>query len=161
LPDVICNTSPLQYLHQIRHLHILPALTSRIIVPSAVVEELRAGERLGVDLPRVEVLPWITMQSPVSAPALPLIADLGAGEAEVLMLALERVDAIVILDDALARQAATLCNLRRTGTLGLLLDAKHAGLVERTEPLLDDLRQHGFHLANHTREAVLMQAGEL
>jgi predicted nucleic acid-binding protein len=48
-----------------------------------------------------------------------------------------------------------------TGTLGLLLDAKRAGLIERVEPLMNELGSLGFRLAVHTRAAVLKLAGEL
>jgi predicted nucleic acid-binding protein len=34
LPNVICNTSPLQYLHQIGHLDLLPQLAGSVIVPN-------------------------------------------------------------------------------------------------------------------------------
>jgi len=45
LPEVICNTSPLQYLHQLGLLHVLPALAGQVVVPPAVVDELAEGER--------------------------------------------------------------------------------------------------------------------
>ncbi len=63
-----------------------------------------------------------------------------------LKLALECGDAIVILDDALASQAAHSLGLRVTGTLGLLLDAKRAGLITRIEPVLDTLESLRFRL---------------
>jgi len=87
--NVICNTSSFQYLHQIGQLHILPALAGKIIVPPAVVEELAVGRVAGVDLPDLLQLDWVMVQSPAGQSALPLISDLGAGESEVLMLALE------------------------------------------------------------------------
>jgi hypothetical protein len=37
LADVIANTSPLQYLHQVGQLDLFPKLFGRIIVPEAVV----------------------------------------------------------------------------------------------------------------------------
>jgi predicted nucleic acid-binding protein len=43
LPEVICNTSPLQYLHQIGQLSIIPALVRAIVVPPSVVVEIDAG----------------------------------------------------------------------------------------------------------------------
>jgi len=46
------------------------------------------------------------VQSPTGQSALPLISDLGAGESEKLMLALETPGATVILDDMLARRVA-------------------------------------------------------
>jgi len=51
LPEVICNTSPLQYLHQIGQLQLLPALAGHITVPPAVLEELAAGQAQGLNLP--------------------------------------------------------------------------------------------------------------
>jgi predicted nucleic acid-binding protein len=51
LPEVISNTSPLQYLHQLGILHIFPTLATRVIIPPAVVEELRVGRELGISLP--------------------------------------------------------------------------------------------------------------
>jgi predicted nucleic acid-binding protein len=71
--------------------------------------------------------------------ALPLINDLGPGEAQVLMLALEHDEAIVILDDGLARRVAEMLEIPLTGTLGLLLDAKKAGLIANVGPALDQL----------------------
>ena len=50
--------------------------------------------------------------------------------------------------------------IRLTGTLGLLLDAKRAGLVPAVGPLLDRLVALRFRVAAHTRAAVLKLAGE-
>jgi uncharacterized protein len=89
LPEVNCNTSPLQYLHQLKLLHLLPALAGTVIIPLAVAEELVAGQRLGIDVPEVEKLEWLTIRQPMSAAVLPLVTDLGPGESHVLALALE------------------------------------------------------------------------
>ena len=160
MPEVICNTSPLQYLHQIGQLRILPALAGQIVVPAAVEKELEAGRRSGIDLPDLKTLEWIVIRKPMSKQAVPLITDLGPGETEVLMLALESSDPIVILDDGLARRFAETLQIRLTGTVGLLLDAKRAGLIDTVAPLLDQLRSLRFRLAPHTRKALLRLAGE-
>ena len=160
MPDVICNTSPVQYLYQVGLLHVLPSLAGHIIIPPAVAEELATGRAAGVRLPDPTRLEWMSIRQPTSAAALPLITDLGPGEAEVLMLALESQDAIAILDDALARKAAGILRLRVTGTLGLLLDAKRAGLISAVGPVLDQLQAAHFRVASRTRAAVLALAGE-
>lgn len=160
MPEVICNTSPLQYLHQIRQLSILSALAGHIIVPPAVLSELSEGRSRGVDLPDLDSLAWVTVRIPVSAPATSLIADLGTGEAQALMLALEISGAIVVLDDACARRMAETRHIPLTGTLGLLLDAKRAGLISTVKPCLDQLQLLHFRLAAQTRAAVLKLAGE-
>lgn len=160
MPDIICNTSPLQYLHQVGSLGLLPALVERVIVPPAVVAEIAAGRAIHVDLPDISALEWIAVRRPASTPALPLVTDLGAGESEVLALALESSDAVAILDDALARQVATTVGVRFTGTLELLLDAKRAGLIQAVAPVLDELQALRFRIAPHTRQAILKRAGE-
>ena len=141
-------------------LHILPALTKRVIVPPAVVEELSVGRALGLNLPDLATLNWVMVRHPVSQAALPLVTDLGPGETEVLMLALELNDPVAVLDDALARRVAETLGLHLTGTLGLLLDAKRAGLVTHVGRLLDQLEALRFRLAAHTRAAVIKLAGE-
>jgi predicted nucleic acid-binding protein len=160
LPEAICDTSPLQYLHQLELLHVLPALTEGVIIPPAVVDELATGRALGVNLPDVAELDWISVRHPISAAALPLITDLGPGETEVLMLALELPKTVTVLDDALARRVAHTLNLKLTGTLGILIDAKQAGMISSVEPWLNRLHALRFHLAQHTRNAVLKLAGE-
>ncbi|HEV7784406.1 MAG TPA: DUF3368 domain-containing protein, partial [Thermoanaerobaculia bacterium] len=84
----------------------------------------------------------------------------GPGETEVLMLALEASDPIVVLDDALARRLAETLKFRLTGTVGLLLDAKRAGLIESVALCLDRLQALRFRLSPRTRAAVLRLAGE-
>lgn len=136
------------------------AIVGQIIVPPAVVAELEEGRSRGVDLPDLHKLDWVLIRTPQSRTSVRLVTDLGSGETEVLMLALEAAEATVVLDDALARQLAEVLGVRLTGTLGLLLDAKQAGLVPSLTPVLDQLQALRFRLAPHTRAAVLKLAGE-
>ncbi|WP_129677278.1 DUF3368 domain-containing protein [Candidatus Chloroploca sp. Khr17] len=160
MPEIICNTSPLQYLHQVGLLDVVRTLVGRLIVPPAVVAELEEGRIRGVDVPDLSTLGWVSIRVPQSRAAVPLITDIGPGETQVLMLALESSDAIVVLDDALARQMAEVIGIRLTGTLGLLLDARRAGLIPALRPVIDQLQALRFRLAPHTRAAVLKLAGE-
>jgi len=160
LPEVICNTSPLQYLHQVGLLHILPSLARPVIIPASVVDELAAGRALGLDLPDPAGLEWITVQTPHSAPVLPMVTDLGPGETQVIALAIERQGAVAVLDDAIARQVAQNLGIRFTGTLGLLLDAKRTGAIRAITPVLDQLQSLRFRVSPRTREAVRRMAGE-
>ena len=74
MTDVICNTSPFQYLHQIDQLRILPALAGQITTPPAVVDEIAVGRSVGVDLPDLSQMAWIVVRRPASQSALPLIS---------------------------------------------------------------------------------------
>lgn len=160
MSDIICDTSPIQYLHQIGRLSLLSALAGNVIVPPHVVRELEAGRDLGINLPDIRALNWITVRSPLSMVALPLVKDLGPGETQVLALALELSNAVVILDDNLARQVARSLDIPVMGTLGVLLDAKRAGMVPAISPILDQLQALSFRLDPNTRHLVLKMAGE-
>jgi predicted nucleic acid-binding protein len=77
------------------------------------------------------------------------------------MLALERPDAVAIIDDKLARRVAETLRIKFTGTLGVLLDAKRSGLIEAVAPWLDRLEELRFRLSARARAALLREAGEL
>ena len=160
MPDVICNTSPLQYLHQAGVLELLPTLAGQVYVPEAVVAELREGQRRNVLLPTLEELSWLTVQPVRDRTLLPLVTHLGDGEKEVLALGLETEDALLILDDRDARRYARALELEITGTLGLLLRAKERGILDAVRPVLDRLQALGFRLNARTRQMVLKRASE-
>ena len=158
--EIICNTSPLQYLHQLGLLHLLPALVEKVVVPTAVFMEIETGRENWVDLPDLSMLEWIEIRQPQKLPVFPLPYDLGAGETEVLALAIELKDVIVILDDLLARRTALALGIEIIGTLGILLEAKRKNLLSEVKPILDKLDKLRFRLSNQTRDAVLKLSGE-
>jgi predicted nucleic acid-binding protein len=160
VPEVVCDVSPVQYLHQAGLLDLLRLRYGAITIPTAVAAELREGTLRGVDLPAFDALDWIRIRQPAGRLLLPIVADLGAGEREVLALGTETPDSLVILDDALARQYARMLNLALTGTLGVLLKAKESGLLPALAPVLERLEQLRFRLDPETRQAVLRLAGE-
>lgn len=48
---VVCNTSPLLYLHQVSNLELFAKLYGELTVPPAVESELRAGQERGIEVP--------------------------------------------------------------------------------------------------------------
>ena len=161
MPEVVANTSPIQYLFQLGLLDCLPQLYGVVFIPEAVAQELRNGFARGVPLPDLRSLSWLRACTVKSRAVLPLAAGLGAGEREVLALALELERPLVILDDGLARRFAQRLRLPLTGTLGLLLKAKQNRTIERMAPYLARLEALGFRLDASTRADVLELAGEL
>lgn len=160
MPDIVCDTSPIQYLHQIELLHLLPALAGRIFIPPAVLHELEEGRSFGVNLPDVKALAWMTVRSPTAAVTMPFEHDLGPGEMEVLMLAGENSGLVAVIDDGLARREADRRGIPVIGTLGLLVNAKRAGLVVSVKEQIDRLQFKHFRVSPLTRAAVLKLAGE-
>jgi predicted nucleic acid-binding protein len=84
MPDVISNTSPLQYLHQAELLSLLPAMYGTLTIPVAVADEIERGIELGIALPRVGELPWRRVRAVRHGQILPIVTELDAGDREVL-----------------------------------------------------------------------------
>jgi predicted nucleic acid-binding protein len=160
MPDAIANTSPLQYLHRLGLLDLLPQRYGKVTLPEAVVREIESGAAQGADVPDVAPLPWIQVAAVTGSSLQHVATSLGRGEREVLGLALTKPDPLVILDDGEARREARRLGLRYTGVLGILLKAKQDGIVSQLGPLLDDLQRVGFFLDAGTRTHVLQLAGE-
>lgn len=157
--EVVTNTSPLLYLHQLGTIGLLAALYQKVLVPKSVIEELDTGRAGGHDVPDVAALAWAEVVSSPTLALLALATDLGKGEAEAIAVAHER-NALLILDDGLARRHARLIGVTVTGTLGILLKAKAEGHLPRIAPLVTRLAELGFRLSAETRDAVLKLANE-
>ncbi|MEW6127050.1 MAG: DUF3368 domain-containing protein [Acidobacteriota bacterium] len=160
MPDVISDTSPLQYLYQTNLLDLLPTLYQKVLIPQAVFDELEVGRIHNINLPDVAQLSWIEIHQVNISPQLIFAVDLGLGEREVLSLATQVSHSLALLDDALARQHAKLLNIPFTGTLGVLLRAKKEGHLNLIAPVLNQLDNLRFRLDVKTHNAVLKIAGE-
>jgi predicted nucleic acid-binding protein len=141
---VIADTGPLNYLVLIGSVEVLKPLYTRVIVPEAVVRELRAAEapaavRIWIARPPA----WLEVQP--DPPPDPRLGFLDPGEAAALTLAqLLNADELLI-DDWAGRAEAARRNLRVTGTLGVLADAHQAGLVD-FDRAITQLRSTNFRL---------------
>lgn len=82
------------------------------------------------------------------------------GEAAVIQTALNEGHDSVILDDLKARRVASNLGLSVTGTLGILLQAKHAGLLPSVSAAIATLEQRGIWIAPALRAKAVRLAGE-
>lgn len=160
MPDAICNTSPLLYLHRLGVLDWLGQIFDEIWIPTAVTDKLREGRDQGYDVPDPAHYAWLQIVDPGSIPSEWLSLELGWGERSVMALALENPDRVILLDDALARRIAEAAGLRVWGTLRILLTAKEKGLITSLDPLLDHLQDFGMWISADVRRRVLTLAGE-
>lgn len=158
--EVICNTSPIQYLYQSGHLSLLKDIYQKIVIPEAVLKEIEDGRRLNFSLPDLQTISWIEIRAIKAHRMLSLITSLGQGEREVLSLGVESPDSVLILDDLLARRYANYLKLRFTGTLGILLKAKQLGLIPAIKPKLKRFEELKFRIDKKTYWRVLDIAGE-
>lgn len=155
--EAVSNTSPLIYLHRLRRLELLPLLFGKIIVPFQVEQELDRGRATGRDVPNLRSQPWIEIRR---ATVDHDYAELGPGESGALDLARTLPDALVILDDGAARTWAARLGLRCVGTVGILIEAKQHGHVERVTGELDRLTKMGFRMGPALRQRALVECGE-
>jgi predicted nucleic acid-binding protein len=77
-----------------------------------------------------------------------------------MILAKELNADLVIIDNGLARRHAKRLGLTITGTVGVLLRAKSAGIIESVSPVLDELIESGFFISGDVCNEVLRLAGE-
>ncbi len=139
---VVADTSPLNYLLLVGKIDLLPALYDSLLLPPAV---------------RREMLPdWIEVRDP-GPTTLSLHPKLNAGEREAIMLAHKTPNALLLIDEALGRQAAQHLGLNINGTLGILLLAHRRGLVDLPTEVAK-LRQTSFQASDALIESVLNSA---
>lgn len=53
MPEVIADTSVIQYLYQCDYFFILPGLYKAVTIPLGVADELEKGREIGVALPKL------------------------------------------------------------------------------------------------------------
>ena len=128
---VVSDTSPLNYLILTRCEHVLPMIFGRVLVPPAVIGELRHAHTPPSVRAWVEHPPaWLEVRSPATVSS---DLDLGLGETQAICLARELQADAVLIDERKATRAARQLGLRVTGTLGVLVIASRKGLIRLAE----------------------------
>lgn len=154
---VVVNTGPLVALVRGAVLDVLGRLPIEFVCPSEVRAELDEGVTKGhpaVIAPWLRVLPLAVPLNRIAA------AALDEGEAAVIQLALEQGIPLVCLDDWKGRRAALAVGLRVTGSLGLLIRAKTAGILPAIRPVLDRIMEEGVWYDAELVRQVLAAVGE-
>jgi len=154
---VVPDAGPLIYLAGARHLGLLPALYTEVVVSRSVFDEVVVR---GAGLPgatEVSEARWLRVED---APPDPLLLRfLDHGEASAIPLA-ERLHAALLADDADARRIAAARGLVVVGTLGVLLAAKNRGLIPAVAPIVRQMESLGMYVSDSLRNRVLQLAGE-
>lgn len=155
---VVSDTSPIRALGHLNLVDILRELYSTVIVPPAVEYELR------VPPPRFEcinVAEWVFMQvqSPRDHADIARLLDvLDRGEAEAIALASEVSADAILIDESDGRRVAETRGLDVVGTLGVLIQGRHHGLIG---PLIERLQTElRFFLTPALIAEALRQVGE-
>lgn len=148
---IISDTSCLILLEKIGQLQILKNLFGEVIVTSIIADEF------GMPLPE-----WILIRNPINETFLNILkVSVDIGEASAIAYAIEQGGSLLILDDRKARKLANELNIKYTGTIAILLDAKQAGHIEFIKPMLQKIKQTNFRISPELEKLVLEKAGEL
>ena len=158
---VVADTGPLIAFARLDLLALLPEILGTLLVPEVVLNEcLYVPARPDAQAIQQAVeagLLEIRVEQLTAADDWPF--TLGAGEQAAIRLA-QQLRCQVLMDDKLARRAATSVGLRVVGTAGVLIKAKRLARIGAIAPLLRTLQASGYHLAPQLVAGILQLAGE-
>lgn len=138
---VVADATPLNYLILINHANILGSLFGAVLIPEAVLAELRHSGAPEVVKQWLRDPPAWLHVSPVRR--MDETVELGRGESEAISLALEQNLKVILMDERRGRAAAVARGLLAVGTLNLIDLADELGLIDGVVAL-DTLRQTTF-----------------
>jgi predicted nucleic acid-binding protein len=151
---VIADTTPLRYLVVLGQIDLLPPLFGHVLIPPAVVEELRhpkapAAVRAWIGAPPV----WLEVRPSSLRPDTALLR-LDAGEREAILLAQELHADLLLVDEQEGRQEAARRALTAMGTLRVFELAAERGLVD-LPAVLTQLQAARFYMTPEMRQELL------
>ena len=147
---IISDTSCLILLDKIGELSILNKLFGNITTTSEVAEEF------GQLLP-----PWFEIKEASDKNYQAIIeASVDKGEASAIALAIEFDDCLLIIDDLKGRKFAHQLGLTIIGTIGVIVDAKLAGIIPSVKPILSKIKLTNFRITEQLELLILKLAGE-
>jgi len=157
----ISNTSPILNLAIVGQLDLLRQQFGQILIPPAVLNELKVDEERpgSLAIRRAIADEWIQVQ-PISNQALVqlLRQTLDGGEAEAISLTVELQADWLLLDERDARKVAKSLGLQVTGVLGILLRAKQSGALSSLQSVINNLTQKAdFRIAPDLLAKILQE----
>jgi predicted nucleic acid-binding protein len=137
-------------LDKIGELEILNKLFGSIITTTVVASEF------GQPLPS-----WIEIRQPSDNNYQSIIeVSVDKGEASAIALAIELDDCLLIIDDLKGRKFANEIGLTIIGTIGVIVDAKLAGIIPSIKPILTKIKSTNFRITEQLEALILKRSGE-
>jgi predicted nucleic acid-binding protein len=147
---IISDTSCLILLDKIGELDILLKLFGTITTTNEVAEEF------GLPLP-----PWFEIKQSVDKNYQSIIeTSVDKGEASAIALAMELDNCLLIIDDLKGRKFAQQLGLPVIGTIGVIVDAKLAGVITSVKPILAKIKATNFRITEQLELLILKKADE-
>ena len=131
---VISDTSVISNLVQLGDEDLLPQIFGQVIIPHGVYRELEEIKS------KIDRLSWLEVKELGDDTLFKqLLLKLDSGESEAIALAKELNANLLLIDEKRGRRVARAQGLNIIGLLGVLLEAKALGLIDRIKPRLDRL----------------------
>jgi len=147
---VISDTSILILFHKIDEFDVLRKVFGELVTTPEIKEEF------GDNLPS-----WIRIESVSDRRYQKLLeTQVDCGEASAIALAVEKEEALLLLDDLKARKLAKRLNLKITGTLGIIHKAKQLSVISKVKPLIDKMLLTDFRVADVILKEILFLNNE-
>lgn len=158
---VVCDTSSLLLLTRADRLSLLHALYSMVVVPEAVLREIRVQG----DTPARRIQTYMKQarveRKEAKDDVLRIVDEtLWAGERAAIATARDVGADLVVLDDERGRNEARGHGLDVTGAIGVLIEAKERGLVSSMRSELDRLVDAGLWIDESLYDRVLREYGK-
>jgi len=147
---IIVDTSCLIILSKIKELYLLKLWYEEILITDVVAKEFN------------EPLPdWITVCSiKFNEKEFLFEKRLDKGEASVIILALERSNSTIIIDDFKGRALANELGIKVTGTIGIIISAKNKKLIPSIKPILEKIKETNFYISKELENEAVELAEE-
>ena len=156
---LVADCSALIALASCNGLRWLEALFATVIVPEAVYREAIVSHKPEAQQLKEFLKDKVRKIDPGSAVLLDGFSDLGETEAMVLYKQCS-ADKLLI-DDKRGRRVARINHISTIGSLGILLAAKQAGLIDAVKPYVLQLSASELYLSSDLITTVLDIAGEI
>ena len=155
----VVNASPLILFARIGRLDLIERLAPTILVPNAVLQEVRAGQQR--DRTAATALEWAERYRIEDIALVASIEhwDLGLGEAQVIAHSVAG-SRWAVLDDRAARRCAVAHGIAVIGSLGVVLRSKNNRQIDKARPLVKELIAAGMFLDDEFADRALASVGE-
>lgn len=149
--NILADTSCLILFDTIHKLSLLEELFGQIIITSIVKKEF------GKKLPKN-----IIIEDPADQNYQKILElNLDPGEASIIALALQKDDALIIMDDAKARGELKMLKMTFTGSIGIIVLAKEMKLIESVSDILNEINNTNFRISENIMLEAKKLAGEI
>lgn len=155
---LVADASALIALATCDGLEWLNAIYGEVLVPELVFKEVAFADK--PQAKRLHAYLQGKVRSVDMSDFVFLDAYADAGETQAMLLyKMVRAD-LLLIDDKRGRKVAQINQIRTIGSLGVLIQAKKAGLISHVKPRLEQIAQSQIYLSADLIGAVLAMSGE-